>query len=293
MELLYKQEHLSCYNYEKGARPTIERLSLNKNQKWKFFPIDNKVIFILKGSLHFSFGEYTDRTITEGNMMLLPTGSEINSQALEECSIMVIRLHNTQQLCDCFSLDLLLREKDENFKSGLNYLEINERIETFLSFLDLCIHDGLKCTYYFELKSKEFYFLLRAYYTKTDLLNFFSPLLSKDISFSDFVMKNHYKAKNVQELADLSHYSLSGFQKRFKKVFGVSAYHWMKDERSKSIYHQINSSEKSFKEISDEYGFSSPSHFNDFCKIQFGTTPGRIRSRKSQPKEENEKRYEF
>ena len=82
----------------------------------------------------------------------------------------------------------------------------------------------------------------------------------------------------------MTHYSLSGFQKRFKKVFGVSAYHWMKDVRSKSIYHQINSTEKSFKEISDEYGFSSPSHFNDFCKVHFGTTPGRIRRKKAATK---------
>ena len=280
MKLLYAQEHLSCYNYEKNERPTIEKRILNKDQRWSFSAIDNKVIFILKGSLDFSFGEFTNRNITDGKMMLLPSGSEIISQAKEECSILIIRLHNTKQLCDCFSLDLLLREEKSGFKPNLYYLDINERIASFISFLDECMHDGLKCTYYFELKSKEFYFLLRAYYTKMDLLGFFYPLLSKDISFSDFVIKNHYKTRTVQELADLSHYSLSGFQKRFKKVFGVSAYHWMKDERSKSIYHQINSTDKAFKEISDEYGFSSPSHFNDFCKIHFGSTPGRIRSRK-------------
>ncbi|MBK5723118.1 helix-turn-helix transcriptional regulator [Dysgonomonas sp. Marseille-P4677] len=285
MELLYAQEHLSCYNYEKSERPTIEKRILNKDQQWDFFSINNKVIFILKGSLDFSFGEFTNRTITEGKMMLLPSGSEIISCAKEECSILVVRLHNTKQLCDCFSLDKLLREDKNGFKPNLYFLDINERIESFVSFLDTCMHDGLKCTYYFELKAKEFYFLLRAYYTKIDLLCFFYPLLSNDISFSDFVIRNHYKAKTVQELADLSHYSLSGFQKRFKKVFGVSAYHWMKDERSKAIYHQINSTEKSLKEISDEYGFSSPSHFNDFCKIHFGSTPGRIRSKKNTTQE--------
>lgn len=281
MELLYAQEHLSCYNYEKSERPTIEKRILDKGQQWNIFPINNKAIFILKGSLDFSFGEFTNRTITEGKMMLLPSGSEIVSCAKEESCVLVIRLHNTKQLCDCFSLDILLREETKGFKPDLHFLDINERVESFISFLNTCMHDGLKCTYYFELKAKEFYFLLRAYYTKIDLLGFFYPLLSKDISFSDFIIRNHYKAKTVQELADLSHYSLSGFQKRFKKAFGVSAYHWMKDERSKSIYHQINSTDKSFKEISDEYGFSSPSHFNDFCKIHFGSTPGVIRGKKS------------
>jgi len=277
MELLYAQEHLTCYNYEKGSRPTIEKVSLKKGQIWKIFPIDNKTIFILEGSLHFSFGEFSDKILPAGKMMLLPAGNQYSSYCEEDCTFIVIRLHNTKQLCDCFSLDVLLREQSEDFKPGIYFLDINERVETFLSFLNTCMTDGLKCTYFFELKAKEFYFLLRAYYTKKDLLGFFYPLLSYDISFSELVIKNHYKAKTVQELADMTHYSLSGFQKRFKKVFGVSAYHWMKDERSKSIYHQINSTGKSFKEISDEYGFSSPSHFNDFCKTNFGTTPGKIR----------------
>ncbi|MDR2950794.1 MAG: AraC family transcriptional regulator [Prevotella sp.] len=280
MELLYKQEHLTCYNYEKGNRPTIEKVSLGKGQAWNLFSIDNKVIFMLKGTLNFSFGDIIDESITENKMMMVSAGSQLQCQAVEDCIFIVIRLHNTKQLCDCFSLDLLLREENKDLKPGIHFLEINERVESFLSFLDTCMSDGLKCTYYFELKSKEFYFLLRAYYTKKDLLGFFYPLISHDISFSEYVIKNHYKAKTVQELADLMHYSLSGFQKRFKKVFGVSAYHWMKEERSKLIYHEINGTNKSFKEISDEYGFSSPSHFNDFCKANFGSTPGIIRRKK-------------
>jgi AraC-like DNA-binding protein/quercetin dioxygenase-like cupin family protein len=281
MELLYPQEHLTCYNYEKGERPTIEKVGIKKGQKWELFSIDNKAFFVLNGSLRFSFGEFSGRSIIAGKIMLIPSGSQMVFRAEEDCVFIIIRLHDTKHLCDCFSLDVLLREKTDGFEPDLYYLDINERVESFLSFLDICMTDGLKCTYYFELKAKEFYFLLRAYYEKADLLGFFYPLLSKDISFSDLVIKNHYKAKTVQELADLTHYSLSGFQKRFKKVFGVSAYHWMKDVRSKSIYHQISSTEKSFKEISDEYGFSSPSHFNDFCKVHFGTTPGRIRRKKT------------
>jgi AraC-like DNA-binding protein len=280
MELLYKQEHLTCYNYEKGERPTIQKVSMKKGQSWNIFSIDNKVIFMLEGTLLFSFGDIIDKSIHKDKMMLIPAGSQMKSQAQEDVTFIVIRLHNTKHLCDCFSLDLLLKEDNKGLKPGHYYLDINERVESFLSFLDTCMSDGLKCTYYFELKSKEFYFLLRAYYTKKDLLSFFYPLLSHDLSFSEYVVKNHNKAKTVLELAGLMNYSLSGFQKRFKKVFGVSAYHWMKDERSKSIYHQINSTDKSLKEISDEYGFSSPSHFNDFCKANFGSTPGIIRRKK-------------
>lgn len=280
MELLYKQEHLTCYNYEKGKRPTIEKIIIEKGKNWDFFSIDNKIMFLIEGELKLSFGEVSGRNMPKGKIMLIPAGSEISSAALADSTVFIFRLHNTKQLCDCFSLDMLLKEGDSDFNPEYYFLDINERTETFISFLNTCMTDGLKCTYYFELKIKEFYFLLRAYYTKKDLLGFFYPILSNDISFSEFVTKMHHKARTVQELADLTHYSLSGFQKRFKKVFGVSAYHWMKEERSKAIYHQLTSTNKSFKEISDEFEFSSPSHFNDFCKSNFGNTPGEIRKKK-------------
>lgn len=281
VELLYPHEHLSCFNYEKGSRSVFDKSKLKKEQSWKVFSEDNLIVFILEGSLRFSFGEYLDRTILKGQMMVLPAGSQLLGRAVEESSLIVIRLLETKQLCDCYSLDMLLHEKDDSFIPELYYLDIKERLSSFLSFMDECVGDGLKCIFYLDLKVKELFFILRAYYTKEELLGFFYLLLSRDISFSDQVLRYHYKAKTVQELADILHYSISGFQKRFKKVFGVSAYHWMKEERLKSIFHEINSTLKSFKEISDDHGFSSPSHFNDFCKANFGATPGKIRQNKS------------
>ena len=286
MELLYVHEHLSCFNYEKEEKLTIEKVELKKNQsKKEYFSIDNKVLFLMEGHLLFSYGEMPDNVLPEGKFIIFPAGKTIRCEAKEDCKFIVMRLYNTKQLCDCFPLDVLMREATEDLHIEPYFLDLNERTKVFIDFLNVCLSDGLKCTYYFELKVKEFYFMLRAYYTKKDLQKFFYPILSLDISFSDFIIKNHYKAKTVQELANLTHYSLSGFQKRFKKVFGVSAYNWMKNIRSKSIYHQINSTGKSFKEISDEYGFSSPSHFNDFCKTNFGTTPGRIRNKRLQAKD--------
>lgn len=280
VELLYPYEHLSCFNYEKGSRPVFEKLSVKKGHKWKVFSEDNLIIFSLEGSFNFSFGGYLDRVISKGKMMILPASSQLSGCAVEDSILVVIRLLETKQLCDCYSLDMLLPEKSDDFVPELYYLDVNERLSSFLSFMDECVEDGLKCNFYLDLKVKELFFLLRAYYPKVELFEFFYLLLSRDVSFSDQVLKNYYKAKTVQELADTLHYSLSGFQKRFKKVFGVSAYHWMKEERSKSIYHEINSTQKSFKEISDDHGFSSPSHFNDFCKANFGATPGKIRQNK-------------
>jgi AraC-like DNA-binding protein len=124
---------------------------------------------------------------------------------------------------------------------------------------------------------KELFFLLRAYNTKEDLADFFSPLLTDDMDFYNFVLNNYQSIKTVKELAFLADYSLTGFEKRFKKVFGMSAHQWMKNQLSSSLYHEISCSRKSFTEISDMFGFSSSAHLSNFCKAVFGATPSAIR----------------
>lgn len=284
MELLYKQEHLTCFNYEKSERSTIRKISLAKGQKWDICLVDNFFVFVIEGAISVSYGDITNKSITSNKIFLLPASSLGLVQAEEDSVLLTMRLHNTKQLCDCFPLDALLKGNMDKSIPTPYILSINERVKDFLSLLDTCMNDGLKCTYFFELKTKEFYFLLRAYYPKDELLLFFYPIINRDVPFSELVLKNHHKAKTVQELATLTNYSLSGFQKRFKKTFGISAYQWMKEARSKSIFYQINRTSKSFKEISEEFGFSSPSHFNDFCKTSFGATPGIIRGRKTKTK---------
>lgn len=292
MKLLYTHEHLTCLNYEKSKKPLIEKAKIEKDQFFEGHLQENKIILVLQGSINFSFGKFKNNSLSTGEMMIFSTTEQVQYTVKESGEILIIRLRNIKQLCDCFSLNLLMTEEDENFKYRPSPLEINERLDVYLNFLNDCLSDGLKCIYFLELKVKELFFILRAYYTKRELFILFHPLLSHDVTFSELVVSNHHKAKTVQDLADLLHYSLSGFQKRFKKAFGVSAYHWMKQERSKSIYHKINSSTKSLKEISDEYGFSSLSHFNDFCKSNFGVTPGKIRKKQFSTSQKKAKRHE-
>ncbi|WP_165020700.1 MULTISPECIES: helix-turn-helix transcriptional regulator [unclassified Dysgonomonas] len=277
--VLYAHEHTSCYNYDKPEKPIIQGFTINKGQGWNFFSEDSKIILITKGQLCLSFGDFSDRIISKGEFLHLPSGYQFTSKAKESTTLLILKLTSLTKLCDCFATENLLLEKDKDadFKHDLTFLTMNEVAWNYTQGLEFYMRDGLKCVFLLNAKIKEFFYILRGYYTKKDLLDFFYLHLTNDISFSDFIHQNHHKAKTAQELADLSHYSLSGFQKRFKRVFGISVYNWMLEQRARNILHEINGSAKSFKEISNEYEFSSPSHFNNFCKTHFRATPGEIR----------------
>lgn len=280
MTLLYVKEHLTCYNYDKSPAPTIQKRTFNKGEEWEINTLKNTFIYIEKGEYIFSYAQYNNKSIQAGQMVLIPSETKVNGLFKESATVFLLRLGDIKNLCECFSLDMLLKEEDETDSNLPFLLDASPKITAFFSLCDSYTSDGLMCRYFLQLKIKELFYLLRAYHTKEDLLRFFHPLLSNDMSFSDFVLHNHKKVRTVNELSQLANYSLSGFQKRFRKVFGVSAYNWMKDKKLKNILHDITNTNKTFKEISSEYSFSSPSHFNDFCKSNFGHTPGELRKNK-------------
>lgn len=159
-------------------------------------------------------------------------------------------------------------------------LTINDRIYKFVELMQECVDDGLKCEYYFEIKIKELFFLLRTYYSKEELLGFFSPLLSHNARFMNLMYQNR-NAKSVYELVDISMYSESGFKKQFQKVFGTSASTWLRNQKASLIYRDLHCSELSIKELADKYDFSSVSSFSTFCQSKFELPPGQIRARKT------------
>ena len=277
-KLLYKEEHLACYNYQKENKAPIEGLRINAANIWENIAEESKIIFVIEGRINISYGEVTDRIVESKQMFILRQGYQYKAYVEEDTFIMIFRISSQINFCDRFSIQQLYK-KESKTEEEFNLLEVNDRLRGFLHWTYVNISDGIKCTHFFDIKKQELFFLLRAYYSKEDLALLFSSLLNNDQIFSNFIYDNHYKVKNIQQLVALSNYSVSAFNKRFKKSFGISPYKWMKDQRAKRIFHEINNYTKNFKVISEEYGFSSLSQFNDFCKVHFGLTPGEIRKK--------------
>jgi AraC-like DNA-binding protein len=74
--------------------------------------------------------------------------------------------------------------------------------------------------------------------------------------------------------------SPSAFYKNFKQAFGTSPKAWIKEERKKKILSELRTTDRTFSEISQECGFSSPAQFYKFCKNELGNTPTTIRNDK-------------
>lgn len=276
IKLLYSQEHFSCFNYEKGQNAQLEIFEQPAGRVFTRSLVDTEIVFLISGRFRLSYGKLMKEEITAGKIMLFPPGSHVVAEVVEDVHFIICRLRDVVQLCECMSLERLHSEAGI-IPEGFHMLDTNDRISKFIEQFVECVNDGLRCTYYFSTKMKEFFFLLRAYYTKVQLAGFFSPMLGKDAQFMNLMYRNYRNVKSVHELAALSNYSLSGFKKQFQRVFGTSASEWMSAQKATRVFQDLNNSPMSIKELAERHDFSSVAAFSTFCQNKFGMPPGKIR----------------
>ncbi|HAC21257.1 MAG TPA: AraC family transcriptional regulator [Porphyromonadaceae bacterium] len=277
MNLLYVDEHVSCSHYltdiksgfslkhiEEAVDIASERLT------------SNYIIFVLEGSVSIACNENTLQSMTKGEMILLSKSSHVYGKVDAKSKFIVFMFDHISHLCNKYSLQNL-SAYTEQMTYTFKPFAIVPPILKFLDMLSDCLEDGLNCTYYHEIKSSEILLLYRAYYAKEELAAFFYPLVGNSIDFKTSVMTKYRDAKTVEELAMLLGYGLSNFKKKFKEEFDESAYQWMLKQKSKHIQYKLSFADVDFASIIDEFGFSSPAHFNRFCKTQYGKTPSELR----------------
>lgn len=291
MNILYISEHLNCFNYDKGKKPMIEPVRIAEGDKGNSTSTSNMVVFILEGRINYIFKDCPAHDGHKGQILFIPSGSSYSYMALTHVKFLVFRIYEPITLCANYSLEKLYKKNKENRENAGNGNDTNYEPETehfgcleaniylwhFLDGITDCIANGLKCRCWFEMKIKEFFLLLRAYYPKEEICDFLYPILSYNTAFSEHIRRYWKDFRTVKELAAFMHMTPKQFSIRFVAVFGKTPYKWMMEGRARIIYHEITSTDRLFKQIAIENGFASDSLFTRFCKTTFGKTPSEIR----------------
>lgn len=269
-----------CYRYNLEA-PDIEIYSSVKKEIAEYNPTKNVIFFLLKGRIKVRLGLQDPAILEKGHLFFHPANNKSILESLEDYELFIMRF-DVDKIIFCANIpleDLNIEEEelDPKQKSKLQFLQINDTLQDFIDSGVKLYKKGVICDYFHDLKLKEFLFLMRLTYSDSELQNFFRPILNKDLAFANQILQNIKEIKNVKDLLTMFNYSYSGIEKRFKRIFGISAYQWLQKERAKSIYHEINCSTKTLMTIAYDFGFKSPSHFNDYCKRIFKKPPGQIR----------------
>ncbi len=281
MELLNIQEHKRCLSFEHSQHPMIEvRKTLHGHEGELEFAC-NEIVFVLEGKIDFFFRDHPEKTVQKGQFFFIPTVGVFRYKAERKSMVLVIRLHDRIRLCRGMTVEQLYdkAKAGEALKKAeaVSMLDINVHLQHFLTGICEVLADGLQCRHYFETKTQELFFLLRTYYPREKLHEFFSLILTPDTAFSEYIRANALKYKTVGDFASALHMTPRQFSDKFNRVFRQAPYAWMKQEKVRMIQADLMQGEKDNKQIAHEYGFSTPNHLYDFCKENLGKTPGEIR----------------
>ncbi len=187
--------------------------------------VDDIMVFIIEGKIDLSLDIHINSVIKTDSIVFLPVDCHYMANILEDSVLLIIRIHDPILFCNCLRIMDLINNNIEDCckeKDHLYLLEINSEIKLFVEFVQVCISKGICCKMFFQNKVAELFFLLRTFYSQTDLAHFFSGALNSDSVFSSYIIQHGHDYKSIKELAEALRYSVSGFEKHFKRIFGVS-----------------------------------------------------------------------
>jgi len=232
------------------------------------------IVFVRKGKVILSVQNEKDDSIGEGHAVLIPSFSTYRIQAEEDLFCTYCYFET-----DCL---LILRKpmaKLKKTKYTLNgkhaVLRIKESLHLFLKLQDFYM-EGEGIHEFSKSKKKELFKLLFATYSSEEAVPFLSPLVGESLEFKEKIINYAQEAKTVNDLAQLTNYSTSGFIKKFRKNFNESPYHWMLRKKVERIEEDLLSGEMNLQEIANKYRFFPYSNFTLFCKKHIGKVPSEI-----------------
>lgn len=279
MDIFYTGEHLSCKQYACAADSEFKCVRLKRGEKI----ISNRekkncIFFLLSGSMSISLEDEPPCIIGTHEMCFLPRLANWAGVILEDTESIVFMFETLPSVCDKLHFESL-----SSYTQGIDYHfsseDICEPLLLFLQILRGYFDSGLNCFHMQEIKRVELFLLFRAYYTKESMALFFYLLIGKSLDFKMLVLEKFKESKSVKELASFCRYSEKVFYRHFLDVFGEPPSQWLLKQKAIQVKNKLCQKQIPIKDIVFEFNFASPSHFNRFCRSQFGDTPAKVRSR--------------
>ncbi len=280
------QRHIECAMYAGDKCPVFSD-ELSYGEVYRISSGDNYMLIFVNGPSEYVFEDSVPVEMTEPYFLFLGVGESINiTIKANHVRLSSIYFDKPAKLCSTFAISNLKPYVPAEYK--FTSLPINEPLRRTLESVVALYEDRLWCKNIMEMKLKEIFFVISAYYAPEDISQLLSPLLRREIDFKEFVHQNFLSCDTVQELADLRGQNVRKFKKEFMDVFGMPPYSWMLIEKAKFIDERLSDPTVSFAEIIKDFRFSSSSHFTVFCRRQFDMTP--TQRRRMLIKDEAEKR---
>lgn len=274
MALFNTPEHLSCHHYATHANSGWILVDSSTQRSYQGMTEYHSILFCTRGSVRIAAGGELWK-LEKGQMKFIPRATSVKAILSTEGELMIAYFDVIDFICDKISLQQL-EELKQTIDYGPEPLEVRGAIHSLLATLKIYLDDQAQCAYLHELKVKELFWNLRAYYSREELAAFLWPILGVSKFHNDVINAFSCNAK-VSDLAERVYMSPSSFYKRFREEFGISPEQWIRVQSNKQILFLIQDYDLTISEIASQLSFNSPSSFSRYCSKNFGLSPSALR----------------
>lgn len=274
MALFNPPEHLSCHHYATQANSGWILVNGAEQQLYRGETEYHSILFCTKGSMRLATGDDLCELRAE-QMKFIPRGSSVYASLSRDGELLDAYFDIIDFICDKISLQQLKDLKEEVVYNP-DPLEVRGAIHSLLATLRIYLEDKAQCAYLHELKVKELFWNLRAYYSREELASFLWPVLGVSKFHSDVINAFTCNVK-VSDLAKRVYMATSTFYKQFREEFGETPEQWIRMQSNKQILFLIQDYDLSIGEIASRLSFGSLSSFSRYCSKNFGYSPTALR----------------
>ena len=274
MALFNPPEHLSCHHYAAQSDSGWMLIDGSEQRLHRGETEYHSILFCTQGSVRLA----TKDDLCElhvGQMKFIPRGSFVHAILSSDGELLNAYFDVIDFICDKISLQQL-KDLKEEVAYNPDPLEVRGAIHSLLATLRIYLDDRAQCAYLHELKVKELFWDLRAYYSREELAAFLWPVLGVSKFHSDVINAFTCNVK-VSDLAKRVYMATSTFYKQFREEFGETPEQWIRTQSNKQILFLIQDYDLNIGEIATSLSFGSLSSFSRYCTNNFGYSPTALR----------------
>lgn len=265
--------------FQKLQVPSFERIPKEYHENEACFVFANKGVFQVRAQT-----EVVELNVENGLLAkclnYFYESLKKRDEAFDNVAVLGIMLY-PELIKDLFDFDI--SKSSYEFDFNLKQVQVHQLLGHYRdSVLILLENPELADEELLKNKLREFILLMTKTTNAPSELDFLAAMFKPNYAkFEEIVQSNLYSGLSLEELAKLSHMSLSSFKRKFKEVYLESPQKYLNRKKIDRAYHLLHQTDLRISDLAYDLGFESLTTFNRVFKQQTGKSPSEYRAQLS------------
>ena len=231
--------------------------------------VSHSIVYVISGHVEIETYDYQKFTVSDGEMLFVARDSYLISDYIKDDKDMQVYLFFFDHAFTSEFLRTMNVIKEKN-RQNIVQLKVSNNILNYLNSLENVAYENRENLQMLKIKIFEFLYLVcEANET------FLSVLKAQETVKTDietYMLEHYDKNLSVSDWATLSGFSLSTFNRKFKKLYDTSPKQWILQENMKLAYVALKEG-STVSQCASEFGYSNTSNFIKAFKNIYKKTP--------------------